>query len=107
MKPTILVYCGEDGGAAKALAASLRDGKSHVICCAASAFDVVQRHADRIVFTKDVPQRLQNTIAAAHGLPIPDGQQLADCKMFQMIREEITKISKPAKRPRGRPRKAA
>jgi hypothetical protein len=69
MKPTILVYCGEDGDAGKALAASLRDGTKQVIMCAARAFDVVQYVADRIVFASDVPQGLRDRISAAHGVP--------------------------------------
>jgi hypothetical protein len=68
MKPTILIYCGEDGEAGKALAASLRDGKSHVVMCAAGAFSGVQYLCERIVFTRDVPQRLRSAIEAAHGV---------------------------------------
>ncbi len=118
MKPTILVYCGEDGEAGKALAASLRDGNSYVVSCAASAFDVVQRHADRIVFTNDVSRGLRQKISAAHGLPdaTPDGLQIAHCKMFQIkeildrLASARTVVAMPKKKrgwPKGKPRKAA
>ena len=70
MKPTILVYCGEDGVAGRALAASLRDGKSQVVLCSADVSpDVADRACDRIVFANDVPQGLRNRISAAHGIP--------------------------------------
>lgn len=96
MKPTILVYCGEDGEAAKALAASLRDGLSNVVMCAASVFDVVERRGDRIVFTNDVPQGLRNKISAAHGIP-------AEVPGMLTVMQAIA----PKKRgwPKGKPRK--
>jgi len=123
MKPTILIYCGEDGEAAKALAASLRDGKSHVVMCAASAFSGVQRHGDRIEFTNDVPQRLRDAITAAHGLPAElHGSSFAQHASYELqgsgydpcaVGYELQgralepEESAPAKRPRGRPRKIA
>lgn len=69
MKPTTLVYCGEDGEAGKALAASLRDGNSQVVLCSAAAFVSVQRPCERVVFTNDVPQKVRDRISAAHGIP--------------------------------------
>ena len=98
MKPTILVYCGEDGEAGKALAASLRDGTSQVIMCAAPAFSGAQYDTDRIVFTNDVPQRLRDAISAAHGVP-------ADVPGMPIVMQAIA----PKKRgwPKGKPRKVA
>jgi hypothetical protein len=97
MKTTTLVYCGEDDGTV--LAASLRDGKSYVVMCSAGSFVRADRHADRVVFTDDVPQRLRQAISAAHGLSLPVSMEV-------MPDEQITIITPPAKR-RGRPRKAA
>ena len=68
MKPTTLVYCGEDGIAGKALAVSLRDGISNVVLCAAEAFDRADMTCERVVFANDVPQRLRDRISAAHGM---------------------------------------
>jgi hypothetical protein len=98
MKPTTLVYCGEDGEAGKALAASLRDGTSYVVMCAANSFVGADRHADRVAFTSDVPQRLRQAISAAHGVP-------ADVPGMPSIMQAIS----PKKRgwPKGKPRKEA
>ena len=71
MKPTTLVYCGEDASAAEAMAQSLRDGLSHVVLCSAPAFVRVEGRCDRVVFTPDVPQALRERIALAHGLEVP------------------------------------
>ena len=69
MKSTILIYCADDDAkAAKALAASLRDGQSRVLLCSAGAFRRVEQTCERIVFTDGVPAWRRATIKAAHGL---------------------------------------
>lgn len=93
MKPTTLVYCGEDCEAGKALAVSLRDGSNTVLLCAASAFQGrAEMPCDRVVFTDDVKQRLRAAISAAHGLQLPE-----------LISEPVRKRGWP----KGKPRKAA
>lgn len=96
MKTTTLIYCGEDGEAGRALAASLRDGQSHIVLCSAAAFDRLEQPCERVVFASDVPQRLRDRISAAHGMA-------ADVPAMSSLVEAIS----PKKRgwPKGKPRK--
>lgn len=92
MKPTTLVYCGEDASAAKALAQSLRDGLSHVVLCSASAFVRLERTCERVVFAPDVPLALQERIALAHGFEVPS----APVKKAPRVRARRRKPSEAA-----------
>jgi hypothetical protein len=71
MKSTTLIYCGEDGEAAKALAATLRNGTSHVFLRSAEAFQLPESPCDRVVFTDDVAPNVRAAISRAHNLPMP------------------------------------
>lgn len=102
--------------AGKALAASLRDGKSQVVMCAAHAFGVAEYVADRIVFTNDVPRGLRQRISAAHGIPadVPGMSSLVEAISRGVtapddVSDALRDAFSPRKRrggwPKGKPRK--
>lgn len=89
MKPTTLVFCGEDGVAGKALAASLRDGTAQVMLCSALAFqDRAEMACARVVVANDVPAGLRERILRAHGMAdAPHGLQASPAACLDAPRE--------------------
>lgn len=103
-KPTTLIYCGEDGGAGKGLAASLRDGTTQVYLCSAGAFhDRAEMPCERVVFTNDVPEDLRQRILRAHGL----ADAPADLQRDPVACLETPREAAVIRRRRGRSRKVA
>lgn len=89
MKPVTLIYCGTDGAGAKALAASLRDGRRTITLRDAYSFDGAPEPNAEAIIMPDVPHWHRDRIGAAYGL----------------AKECAAPAPVPAKRKRGRPKK--
>lgn len=98
MKPITLIYCGSDGAAAKAFAASARNGERTILLRDAYSFDgVPEKNAD-VVVMPDVPRWHRDRIIAAYGMALPPDAAPGI---------SAAEIAAPVKRRRGRPKKVA
>ncbi len=107
MKNLTLIYCGEDGAAARELADKLRDVDNDVAMCSTEYFVGAEIEAARVIIMPDVPFFRAMPVRAAYPTAeyTPGDFTTAQVRQALQVYEDFSKTIKAPPKKRGRPRK--